>query len=42
MAPNGVRTWRSSSSEELLFIVIQAKAGTLEDGSIHDGIPARL
>lgn len=39
VAPNGVRTWRSSSSEELLFIVIQAKAGTLEGSSIQDGLP---
>ena len=41
VAPNGVRTWRSSSSEELLFIVIQAKAGTLEGSSIQDGIPIK-
>jgi len=41
VAPNGIRTWRSSSSEELLFIVIQAKAGTLEGGSIQDGIPVK-
>ena len=41
VAPNGVRTWRSSSSEELLFIVIQAKAGSLERGSIQDGIPVK-
>lgn len=41
VAPNGVRTWRSSSSEELLFIVIQAKAGTLEASSIQDGIPVK-
>jgi len=41
VAPNGVRTWRSSSSEELLFIVIQAKAGTMEGSSIQDGIPVK-
>ncbi|MCD6038695.1 MAG: cupin [Gammaproteobacteria bacterium] len=41
VAPNGVRTWRSSSSEELLYIVIQAKAGTLEGSSIQDGIPVK-
>ena len=41
VAPNGVRTWRSSTSEELLFIVIQAKAGTLEGDSIQDGIPVK-
>ncbi|HEU5280470.1 MAG TPA: cupin domain-containing protein [Gammaproteobacteria bacterium] len=39
VAPKGVRTWRSSSSEELLFIVIQAKAGSFEGDSIQDGIP---
>ncbi len=38
VAPNGVRTWRSSASEELLFIVIQAKAWTLGEDSIQDGI----
>ncbi|MBS0634200.1 MAG: cupin domain-containing protein [Verrucomicrobia bacterium] len=41
VAPNGVRTWRSSSSDELIFIVIQAKAGTLEGSSIQDGIPVQ-
>ena len=41
VAPNGVRTWRSSSCEELLFIVIQAKAGTLGGDSIQDGIPVK-
>lgn len=41
IAPNGIRTWRSSSSEELIFIVIQAKAGTMEGSSIEDGIPVK-
>jgi mannose-6-phosphate isomerase-like protein (cupin superfamily) len=38
VAPEGVRTWRSSSNEELLFIVIQAKAGTMNDHTIQDGV----
>jgi mannose-6-phosphate isomerase-like protein (cupin superfamily) len=38
VSPEGVRKWRSSSNEELLFIVIQAKAGTMQDHTIQDGI----
>lgn len=41
VAPNGVRTWRSSSAEDLLFITIQAKAGSLGESNIQDGIPVR-
>ncbi len=41
VAPNGVRTWRSSHSEELIFVVIQAKEGTLNNSSIEDGIPVK-
>lgn len=39
VAPGGVRTWRSSGAEELIFVVIQAKAGSLEGGAIEDGVP---
>lgn len=42
VAPEGIRTWRSSPSEELLFIVIQAKAGTLAGNSIEDGVPVKV
>lgn len=41
VAPDGVRTWRSSPNEELLFIVIQARAGTLIGDTINDGIPVK-
>lgn len=39
VSPNGARTWRSSQEEELIFIVIQAKAGTMKGNTIDDGIP---
>lgn len=39
VSPDGVRTWRSSKSDELIFIVIQAKAGTMKESTIEDGIP---
>lgn len=39
VVPNGVRTWRSSPAEALVFVVIQAKAGSMEGKSIEDGIP---
>ena len=39
VAPDGVRTWRSSPDEALVFIVIQAKADSMEGVSIEDGVP---
>jgi len=41
VAPDGVRAWRNNSTEDLYYIVIQAKnnslgAHTLEDGKIVD------
>jgi mannose-6-phosphate isomerase-like protein (cupin superfamily) len=38
VAPNGVRAWRNNSSEDLYFIVIQTKAGSLYKENISDGI----
>ncbi len=38
VAPDGVRTWRNNSSQDLYFVVIQAKAGSLSRGDISDGI----
>jgi len=38
VAPDAVRTWRNNSSEDLYFIVIQAKAGSLSGEDISDGI----
>jgi len=38
VAPEGVRTWRNNSSEDLYFVVIQAKAQSLSGEDISDGI----
>ena len=38
IAPNGIRTWRNSSKDDLIFIVIQAKANTMLNRAIEDGI----
>ena len=37
VAPPGVRAWRNTSTEDLYYIVVQAKAGTLANGTISDG-----
>lgn len=38
VAPEGVRTWRNDSREDLYYIVIQAKAGSLSANEIEDGV----
>lgn len=38
VAPDGVRTWRNHSEEDLYYIVVQAKAGTLEAVDVEDGV----
>jgi mannose-6-phosphate isomerase-like protein (cupin superfamily) len=37
VAPAGVRAWRNHSSEDLFYVVIQARAGTIEGGTTTDG-----
>ncbi|MED4731998.1 hypothetical protein P9597_28480 [Aneurinibacillus migulanus] len=37
-AQEGVRIWRNTSEENLYFICIQAKEGTLEGSTIDDGV----
>jgi quercetin dioxygenase-like cupin family protein len=37
VSPEGVRCWRNHSSEDLFFIVIQAKAGSIDGGTTTDG-----
>lgn len=37
VAPDGARTWRNLSDEDLYYLVIQARAGTMPTGAIHDG-----
>lgn len=38
VAPAGVRCWRNTSAEDLFYVVIQAKAGSLEQWTRTDGI----
>ena len=38
VAPDGARTWRNNSTEDLYYVVIQAKADTMKDGPIGDGM----
>ncbi len=38
VAPEGMRAWRSTGAEPLTFLVIQAKAGSLEQATGQDGI----
>ena len=39
VAPSGARAWRNTSTEDLYYIVIQAKAGTLDAPTTTDGLP---
>jgi mannose-6-phosphate isomerase-like protein (cupin superfamily) len=41
VAPDGIRTWRNNSSEDIYYIVIQAKAGSLLGEEISDGIAVK-
>lgn len=38
VAPKGVRIWRNISNEDLYFIVIQARQGSLTQETFEDGI----
>ncbi|WP_281661553.1 cupin domain-containing protein [Microvirgula aerodenitrificans] len=38
IAPEGVRSWRNQSQEDLHYIVIQAMAGSLSTSTIEDGV----
>ena len=37
VAPAGARAWRNNGREDLHYIVVQAKAGTLDKGTTTDG-----
>lgn len=37
VAPDGIRAWRNNSSEELYFIVIQARSDNFSGSNISDG-----
>lgn len=38
VAPDGVRTWRNQSQEDLYYIVIQARHDSLRGSDIEDGV----
>jgi len=38
IAPAGLRAWRACGSEPMAYVVIQAKAGSLEQATSKDGI----
>lgn len=38
VSPEGVRSWRNNSIEDLFYIVIQAKAGSIDGGTTTDGV----
>lgn len=38
VAPEGVRTWRNQSQEDLYYIVIQSMAGSMQATTIEDGV----
>ncbi len=38
VAPAGVRSWRSTSDEPLVYLVIQAKEGSLRQWTLTDGV----
>jgi mannose-6-phosphate isomerase-like protein (cupin superfamily) len=40
IAPGGTRTWRSNSTEDLHYIVIQARENSLVQATFDDGIPS--
>jgi mannose-6-phosphate isomerase-like protein (cupin superfamily) len=37
VSPEGARTWRNNSTEDLFFVCIQAKAGSIDGGTTSDG-----
>jgi len=38
IAPNGERTWRNNSQEDLYYLVIQAAVGTISATGTEDGV----
>ena len=38
VSPEGARTWRNNSTEDLVYMCIQAKAGSVANSGIDDGM----
>ena len=41
IATGGDRTWRNNSTEDLYYIVIQARENSLESDTFEDGLPSK-
>lgn len=41
VSPDGARTWRSSSTEPMVYICIQAKKDSFKAVGIEDGVPLK-
>jgi uncharacterized cupin superfamily protein len=39
VSPGGARTWRNNSTEDLYYVVIQAREGSLSQWTLQDGVP---
>lgn len=42
VGPPGVRAWKNTSAEPLQYLVIQARAGTLDTGTLEDAVHVPL
>ena len=40
VAPGGFRTWRNTSDNDLYYICVQARDGSLDGDTFNDGIPS--
>jgi mannose-6-phosphate isomerase-like protein (cupin superfamily) len=38
VAPAGERSWRNTGKDSLVYLVVQARAGTMERGTMEDGV----
>jgi mannose-6-phosphate isomerase-like protein (cupin superfamily) len=38
VSPDGVRSWRNNSTEDLFYVCIQARAGSIDGGTTSDGV----
>ena len=41
VAPAGARSWRNTGAEDLVYLVVQARAGTMARGTIEDGVEVK-
>lgn len=41
ISPDGARVWRNNSDQDLYYVVIQAKEGSLRQDTFEDGLPSQ-